>query len=150
MREWEYTWNWCVRTYTIQYFTYLETLKFSWWCNSQWPGICWYNIFKKMSDTVTSWSFLCLTTVHRPLRASATEVCWVVLQTKCVNEWFKIIVIPRLMLSQLTLFCTCHCPQLQYIKTCKNICVYDAQYVFELLNSHDQELALDDLVENQK
>jgi len=41
-------------------------------------------------------------------------------------------------------------PQEQCIKTCIKICVYDARYVFELLNSHDQELTLDDLVENQK
>jgi hypothetical protein len=54
------------------------------------------------------------------------------------------------MLSQLTLFYTCHCTQLQYIMTCTKICVYDVQYVFEQLNSHDQELTIDDLVENQK
>jgi len=41
-----------------------------------------------------------------------------------------------------------HCfPQTQYVKPSAQIHMYSAEYVFELLNSNDKELMLDNLVE---
>ena len=41
-----------------------------------------------------------------------------------------------------------HCfPQTQYVKPRAQIHMYNAEYVFELLNSNDKELMLDNLVE---
>jgi hypothetical protein len=41
-------------------------------------------------------------------------------------------------------------PQTQYVKPSAQIRTYNAEEVFELQNSHDQELTLDDLVEIRK
>jgi len=53
-------------------------------------------------------------------------------------------------MSLLTSFNTCFvCPQTQHIKSSAPICTYDAEDVFELWNSHDQELTVYHLVESQ-
>jgi len=59
---------------------------------------------------------------------------------------WKLIVIPRLT----SFYSYVIGPQTKHIKQRAQILMYDAEGVFELLNTHDRELTLDDLVEIRK